>query len=166
MSTKSKREAEFRAELRAQDLDAVRELVRATGFFTEAEVDVACELVSERLSKGASSGYEFLVAEHGGEILGYTCFGEIPCTVGSYDLYWIVVHPHAQGQGLGADLFRRTSAAIKLRGGRRVYAETSGRGQYQSTRDFYDRLGFSPEARLKDFYAPGDDKVVYSRAVV
>ena len=47
----------------------------------------------ERLEKGAASGYEFVIAEDDSSMVGYACFGEIPCTVGSYDLYWIVVDP-------------------------------------------------------------------------
>ena len=50
-------------------------------------------------------------------------------------------------------------------GGRRIYAETSGRPQYEPTRVFYERLGFTPETQLKDFYAPGEDKVFYVRVL-
>jgi hypothetical protein len=50
-------------------------------------------------------------------------------------------------------------------GGLRVYAETSGRPQYEPTRAVYERLGFFREAHLKDFYAPGDDKVFYVKVL-
>jgi hypothetical protein len=33
--------------------------------------------------------------------------------------------------------------------------------KYVSTRRFYERTGFTAEAVLKDFYRPGDDKVIY-----
>lgn len=32
---------------------------------------------------------------------------------------------------------------------------------YAPTRKFYTSLGYAEEARLADFYAPGDDKVIY-----
>jgi ribosomal protein S18 acetylase RimI-like enzyme len=44
-----------------------------------------------------------------------------------------------------------------------MYAETSGRPQYEPTRAFYERMGYQVAARLKDFYAPGDDKVIFAR---
>ena len=51
-------------------------------------------------------------------------------------------------------------------GGRRVYVETSGRAQYEPTRRFYEACGYAREAVLTDFYAPGDDKVIYGQSLV
>ena len=58
-----------------------------------------------------------------------------------------------------------TERLIRAMGGRRVYAETSGRAQYEPTREFYLRLGFDREAELADFYAPGDAKVFFVKAI-
>ena len=66
-----------------QDGPRVRRLVEITGFFHPEEVDVAEELVVERLKKGAASGYHFVMADHYGRLAGYACFGPIPCTLGS-----------------------------------------------------------------------------------
>ena len=155
----------FRDELLPTDLPEIRAIVESTGFFYPAEVDVAVELAHERLTKGAPSGYHFIFAEHGGRVVGYTCYGEIACTVGSYDVFWIAVYNDFRGHGLGKTLLTRTEQAIAQRGGRRIYLETSGREKYQPTRAFYDRCGYHAEATLKDFYALGDDKVVYVKAV-
>lgn len=156
----------YRRELRADDPAAVRSLVEATGFFRSDEADVAEELVQESLEKGEeTSGYSFLFAEDGTRLLGYACWGLIPCTVSSYDLYWIAVHPDYQGRGLGRALLSGAEAAIRKAGGTRVYIETSHKAQYQDTRAFYDRCGYRTEAILEDFYAPGDGKVIYARAL-
>ena len=77
------------------DVSTVRRLVADTEFFRDDEVEIAVELVQERLTRGAASGYEFLFGEHRGEVIGYTCFGPIPATQSSYDLYWIAVSPRA-----------------------------------------------------------------------
>ncbi len=63
------------------------------GFSLEAEVEVAVELVQERLAKGLTSEYFFVFAEQDGKRRGLYLFGPIACTLASYDLYWIVVHP-------------------------------------------------------------------------
>ena len=42
------------------------------------------------LQLGEKSHYHFLLAEKGGTLAGYTCFGRIPLTAERYDLYWIV----------------------------------------------------------------------------
>lgn len=143
------------------DRQAVRRIVESTGFFSPAEVDVAVELVDERLAKGAASGYEFLFAEQDGRVLGYTCYGPIAATAASFDLYWIAIDKHCQNHGLGRRLMEQSEQRIAAAGGRAVYAETSNRPQYTPTRAFYERFGYTRAALLPDFYAPGDDKVVY-----
>jgi ribosomal protein S18 acetylase RimI-like enzyme len=160
---------QFRTQVVASDSEDVARLVKATGFFSPMEVEVAVELVQERRLKGEASGYHFLMAQHGqsgqGPLLGYGCFGPIPCTLSSFDLYWIVVHPEAQGQGLGKRLLTMCEEEIIQLGGIRAYAETSSRPQYHPTRCFYERCGYALEATLADFYAPGDHKVVYCKVL-
>ena len=151
----------LREEVRASDVEAVRELVAATGFFSEAEVAIAAELVQERLDKGAASGYGFVLAERDGALAGYSCFGQIPCSTVSWDLYWIAVAPGAQGSGLGRLILDRTERRMQEAGGLACYAETSGRDQYATTRAFYVRTGYATGAVFPDFYGPGDAKHVF-----
>jgi D-alanine-D-alanine ligase len=155
----------FRCEARSDDPIHVRRLADATGFFTAVEAAVAEELVRERLAKGEESGYSFIFVEFDRELAGYACFGPVPLTASSYDLYWIVVAPQYQGQGLGRILLQETERLVRQAGGTRLYADTSGRAQYASTRAFYAQTGFREEARLEDFYAPGDAKVIYSKSL-
>jgi len=155
--------ATYRDHVRPDDSAAVRRIVESSGYFHSAEVDVAVELVEARLAQGEHSGYFFIFCESAGQVIGYTCFGPIACTAGSFDLYWIAVDQAHRSQGLGRHLLERTEVGIAALGGRRVYIETSGRAQYVPTRGFYLRCGYHEEAVLKDFYAPGDDKVIYVR---
>jgi len=151
------------------DLSAVGSLVAETGFFSEEETLVAIELVEETLSCGPASGYEFIFADEPGDtgkLLGYTCYGPIPATRSSYDLYWIAVDPSQQGKGLGRQLLRESERCAIESGATQMFLDTSGRAQYTPTRAFYERMGYRVEATLKDFYAPGDDKVVYTRRLV
>lgn len=150
----------LRSDVRPSDRDAVRAIVASTGFFSDAEVDVAVELVDERLARGAASGYEFLFAEREGRVVGYACHGEIPCTVGSHDLYWIAVREDVRGTGLGRLLLDEVERRIASAGGRMVIIETSTRAQYTPTRGFYERCGYDTAATIEDFYAPGDGKAV------
>ena len=156
----------FRESVAADDPRRIRELVSATGFFHADEVAVAEELVTERLRLGEASGYLFLLAEDAaGRLAGYACFGPTPCTASSYDLYWIAVDPAFQKGGLGRELSRRCEAIIRQRGGTRLYAETSNRPQYASTRAFYERTGYRLASLLDDFYAPGDGKATYLKVL-
>src|SRR6478736_4724518 len=109
----------FRDEPRAADLVRVRELVEATAFFTAEEVRVAVELVDDRLARGPASDYRVIFAETGGAVAGYTCYGRIALTRQSWDLYWIVVDPARQGQGIGKALLFESERRIGLAGGGR-----------------------------------------------
>ena len=150
----------FREEPVSEDLDRVRSIIEGSGFFHPYEVTVAVELVSERLLKGTESGYFFLFAEINGEVAGYACYGPVPCTEASYDIYWIAVRNDLRHHGLGKTIQERVEAAIRKMGGKRIYVETSTRDLYAPTRSFYRRVGFQEEALLADFYAQGDGKSI------
>ena len=123
------------------DCDAVRALVASTGYFSDAEEALAAELVAEAVERGAASGYEFLFADGAGPGLsGYACFGPVPATESSFDLYWIVVAPGLQRQGLGRSLLAEAEERVREQGGTRLYVDTSGRDQYGSARAFYQRM--------------------------
>ena len=151
----------FRREVYRSDEIAVREILETSGFFLEREISVACELVRENLEKGEISGYSFLFAETEDRVVGYACFGRIPTTASSYDLYWIAVHPDFWRRNLGSKLLSDAESLILGRGGQRVYIETSARALYEPTRSFYERAGYSQEALLRDYYGPGDDKIIF-----
>jgi len=156
----------FRDTIVPEDRQRVRRLVDITGFFHPEEVDVAEELVVERLEKGEPSGYHFIMAEHYGRLAGYACFGQIPGTASSHDLYWIAVHPDFQGRGLGRRLLSESERRIKAAGGSRIYVDTSQRVQYASTRAFYESCGYRLETVLKDFYTVGDGKAIYCKSLI
>ncbi len=151
----------LRYEVQESDLATVRDIVESTGFFYPAEVDVAVELVEERLRRGDSSGYFFAFVELNGRTVGYSCYGPIACTTSSFDIFWIAIHSDAQRHGMGKWLMSVTEELIFDRGGERIYVETSGRDHYLPTRKFYDRCGYQKAAELPEFYGKDDSKVIY-----
>ena len=155
----------WREAVTSEDAARVRRLVAGTGMFSAAEVDIAVELVEERVAKGRDSGYEFVVAEEDGRMIGYSCYGATPATKGTIDLYWIVVGADYQGRGFGREILARTEAAVRLIGGARLYVDTSGSEKYAPTRNFYRRSGFRKVAELPDFYGAGDSKVILVKEV-
>ena len=155
----------FRQDVILTDRDDIREIVTSSGFFSSEEIGIAVELVDERLVEGEKSGYFFLFAETGGSVVGYVCFGPIPGSLHSYDLYWIAVHENFRRQGIGKDLLTKSEELIAGRGGRRIYIETSSRPQYRPTQAFYKGCGYQETAFLEDFYAPGDGKIILVKTV-
>ncbi len=147
--------------------EKIRNILISTSSFSNREIEVAMDLVRENLEKGRlRSGYFFLLArDESGQMAGFTCFGPIPCTLHSYDLYWIAVHKDFQGMGLGRKLYLETEKKVKKQDGKKIFAETSGRKDYHSARKFYQSLEFKKICRIGDFYAPGDDKVIYQKDI-
>lgn len=155
----------MRQNVRSSDVASVKRIIRSTKFFSEAEVEMAGELVETYLAQGKKSGYRFVFLEEGTNIVGYACYGEIPCTKHRYDLYWIAVDPERQGKGYGRKLLERVEDEIEKLGGQKIFVETSSRRQYLPTRQFYRARGYQEEAQLRDFYSWGDHKVIYSKTL-
>lgn len=164
------------APLSSNHRSQIEEIVVATGVFNRDEVEVALDVFDEGCGvqrAGFKSpepstlhpDYEFLGAFDGDDLLGYACFGPTPSTVGTYDLYWIAVHPAAQRSGAGAALMAEVERQLNERGARMVVVETSSRDDYAPTRRFYHKRGYTEAARLRGFYAPGDDRVVLTKRV-
>jgi ribosomal protein S18 acetylase RimI-like enzyme len=147
------------------DVPGLRRLVASARVFYRAERAIALELLEERLAKGAKSGYSFVFAELDGELLGYAAWGRDPLTRRSFDLYWIVVAPAAQGRGQGRALLERVERAVAGRGGGNLYIETSSRKVYARSQRFYRAAGYRRVALLRDFYAPGDHKLMFCKAI-
>ena len=154
-------EITFRTDPTPADIKNVREIIESTGFFLPHEIPVAVELVEERIKKGVESGYFFIFAEADGKTVAYACFGDIPCTKGSYDLYWIATHNDYRGKGIGKKLMDEVVKAVAAISGRLIYIETSSKALYEPTRNFYEKYGCSTEAILKDFYDVNDNKYIY-----
>lgn len=148
--------------LRREDRAAVEGMLAACGAFNVEEIRVALELVEAGLNAG---DYELLGVEDEGALRGYVCFGQTPLTASSWDLYWICIHPHFQRTGAGRTLQADAEEFIRERGGERVRVETSGRADYARARDFYVKASYCVIGVIPDFYAPGDDCVIFCKTL-
>jgi ribosomal protein S18 acetylase RimI-like enzyme len=153
----------YRQQIKHSDIGAITDIVKSSGFFSAEEIDIALELAEEKLTQPHDSSYQFLFAEKENRVVGYTCYGLIPATHSSYDIYWIAVLKDMRGHGLGKLLMAETENLIAVGGGRQIYVETSSRDQYKPTHKFYESCGYHQEAFLKNFYSEGDSKIIYSK---
>ena len=144
------------------DRDRLEAITRATGLFSDDEIPVALEVFDAAVA--GNDDYTALGAVAGETLAGWICWGPTPCTVGTFDLYWIAVDPAQHNAGIGsvllAEMERQLAGVARL-----VVVETAGRAAYAPTRAFYERRGYTAAARIPDFYAPGDDQVVYTKAI-
>ncbi|MGH7662849.1 MAG: GNAT family N-acetyltransferase [Gemmatimonadaceae bacterium] len=112
----------------------------------------------------ASSDYVFLGAfTPEDELVGYACYGPTPGTDRTFDLYWIAVHPEAQGHGSGSILMTEVERRLQGQQARMLAVETSSRSEYAPTRGFYEARGYAEAARMREFYAPADDRIIFTK---
>ncbi len=122
---------------------------------------MAVEMLDEALD--GDDDYRFLGAFDADALVGYACWGPTPGTEGTYDLYWIAVERSLHRRGVGSQLIDSVERTLRSEGGRLVVVETSSRADYVSTRAFYAARGYDRAATIRDYYAPGDDLVIYTK---
>ena len=148
--------------LAAADRRRIEEITRAVSVFRDDEIPVALEVFDGAVA--GSPDYVALGATVDERLVGWICWGPTPCTLGTYDLYWMAVDPAAQAVGIGTALLREMEG--RLAGSARlIVVETAGRPDYRPTRAFYEARGYRKASVIPDFYAPGDDQVVYVKAL-
>jgi ribosomal protein S18 acetylase RimI-like enzyme len=145
----------------AADQRALLQLARAELLFSPIEADTVAELLHDYFELPDHNGYFFLSAVEDQRLVGFACYGPTPLTEGTFTLYWLCVDPAARGQGLGRTLMHQVEVDVRAAGGRLIVLDTSGRPAYAPTRAFYERIGYTRTATLPDYYAPGDDLVLY-----
>jgi ribosomal protein S18 acetylase RimI-like enzyme len=146
------------------DIAQLVEIVRATKVFHEEEIDVAIELMEIAANEKDQKDY-FLYSyvDESGTLQGYYCVGPTPMTKSTYDLYWIAVHPRMHRKKIGRDLLEHCEQQVQEMGGTLLVVETSSQPKYEPTRKFYLRHQYIEAAHIKDYYAPGDDLVIYTK---
>ncbi len=144
-----------------QDKPAIMQILKVIPEFKPAEVVVAEEVIDSYLRNPSGSGYHVLVAEVDLSVAGYICYGPTPLTEGTWDIYWIAVAPKEQGKGIGSALVALAESNIKKDQGRLALIETSGKSEYENSRNFYSFHGYEVVCQIADFYARGDDKLIF-----
>jgi ribosomal protein S18 acetylase RimI-like enzyme len=146
-----------------KDRKTILDMIVETEMFTTAEVDVAMELVDIYLNNKNQKDYNIIVAEEENKVLGYACYGPTPATEGTFDLYWIVVNPAHQNMGIGKKLLHYVEKKVFEAGGRLLVIETSSQQKYIPTQKFYINNDYKISAQIKDFYKPGDDRIIFTK---
>ena len=140
-------------------------LTAATGMFKPLEVDTLREVLDDYYAHEQAAGARCFVLEVDGQRLGFEYHAPEPMTVGTWALWWIVVRPDLQGQGYGRRLLEFAEADAREQGAGVLFVETSGTPHYEPTRRFYLKYGYEQEARLRDYYGPGDDQIIFRKAL-
>ena len=149
---------------RPDDTPSLKQLTDETGFFKPHEIDTLQEVLDDYHAENHRAGHVCQVLQRDGAPVGFAYFGPAPMTIGTWELWWIVIEKNVQAQGLGGELLRFVEEEVRRLEGRVLFIDTSSQPLYEPTLRFYLKNGYERHAELKEFYAPGDDKIVFRKA--
>jgi ribosomal protein S18 acetylase RimI-like enzyme len=147
-----------------RDIPAIKTIAIDTNMFDVDGAEFVGDVVVG-IGDGSLSGHHFVVREAAdGTVVGAAYYAPEPFSDRMWNLYFIAVDPTRQGQGIGAALLDHVERELQDAGSevaQVLIVETSSTDQYSRTREFYAKQGYVEEARIRRFYGPDDDKVVY-----
>ncbi|SMD20954.1 GNAT family N-acetyltransferase [Rhizobium sp. RU36D] len=146
---------------KSEDLPDLEVVLEETGLFPS---EMLSDMIGRFLSEDASEDL-WLTYEEDSTALGFCYAAPEQLTEGTWNMLAIAVLPSKQGEGVGAAIVQELEAVLRGRGHRVLIADTSGTEAYRKTREFYRKNGYTEEARVRDFWAPGDDKVIFWKAL-
>lgn len=153
------------------DIAAILSIAEAIGFQL-SELEVVNKLLNSYFASGSgcdslqnSSAERFwlTISKENDEIIGVAYCEAERMTDQTWNLQLIAIHPDHQGQGHGGELLRYVEETLKAWGGRMLLVETLA--SFDLAQAFYRKNGYEEEARIRDFYAAGDDKVVFRKVL-
>ena len=103
-----------------------------------------------------------------GKIAGAAYFGPESHSDRVWNLYFLAVSQNVQGAGIGSALVAWIEANLRTRGtaiAKLLLIETSSVDSFEPTRTFYRKQGYVEEARIREYYGAGDDKVVFWKSL-
>lgn len=143
------------------DIPSLQGVLDATGLFPS---EMLPDMLGSFLGDG-EAGDIWLTYEQDGEAIGFCYAIPEPLAEGTWNMLAIAVQPGTQGKGAGAALTAELESRLLKLGQRVLIVDTSGTDEFTRTREFYIKNGYAEEARIRDFWGPGDDKVIFWKAL-
>lgn len=146
-----------------QDTPLLTALANATGVFKPMEIEALREVLDDFHAVEITNGHFAVVGEDNSRIVGFAYYAPAYMTEQSWYLYWIAVDSTIHNKGYGGQILRKVEEHIHSLKGRMLFIETSSLKHYEATRQFYFKKGYELTGVLKEFYADGDDMVVFRK---
>jgi ribosomal protein S18 acetylase RimI-like enzyme len=145
------------------DTETLITLTARTGYFKPVEIETLRDVLQEYHEKEHLKGHRAVAWEEEGRIIGYVYHAPREMTDRTWYLWWIAVDSTAQGRGLGSKLLAFVEADIRERNGRLLLVETATLPDYEPTRRFYIKHGYTLAATIQDYYADGDGMALFGK---
>lgn len=148
-----------------QDSSAIAALTVDAGLFPPEAIEFIDEMMANYFNAHQADGHLCVVDDENGVLISVAYYEPALATDRTWYLTMIGVRRAHQGQGRGAALMVYVEGTLKSAGERLLFVETSGTPDFARTRQFYAKLGYVEEARVRDYYAPGDDMVLFRKVL-
>ena len=148
-----------------EDTEPLISLCKTIGLFQPNELEELSSMLSAYFEDSLNGQHRWLTDEKDGELIGVVYYAEETFADGVFNLLLIGVHRDHQKQGRGTELLRHVEQELKSKGERILIIETSGLEKFEGTRAFYRKNGYDEEARIREFYNVGEDKIIFRKAL-
>jgi ribosomal protein S18 acetylase RimI-like enzyme len=145
------------------DARAIMSIVGQSGQFDEESL-AHIEQTLENHLMGHSDAI-WLTADDG-EPVGVAYCAPEPVASGVWNLLMLWTRSDRYGQGHGTALVSEMESQLRERTARLLIVETSGLPAFAPARAFYEKCGFKHEAIIKNYFAHGDDKLVFTKPLM
>ncbi len=145
------------------DQPAIVALAIAAGLFTAEDSALVDSLMQAYFDLEHALGNICRVAARDGAVVGVVYCRPEPATSGTDQMLMIAVDPAMQGTGIGRSLTADSEAILRDGGSRLLLVQTLGTPDFEATRAFYRACGYAEEARVRDYYADGQDMVLFRK---
>ena len=136
------------------DIPALQQVVRETGLFP-------AEMLPDMLADAEDAVW--LTCHVSDQPAGF-CFAKPEMLAdGVWNMLALGVLPSRQGQGIGNALVTALEKKLGEEGQRILIVDTSSTAEFAPARAFYLKAGYVQEARIRDDWAEGDDKVTFRK---
>ena len=146
-----------------EDTPSLVALAEGTKVFKPMEIQALREVLDDYHAHEKEVGHRSVTCEKDGQVFGFAYYAPAPMTDRTWYLYWIAVKKDTHARGIGSQLLKHVEADIRNQNGRLLLIETSSLPHYGLTRKFYLKHAYEQTAIVKDFYADGDDMVIFRK---
>lgn len=138
------------------DIDRIGHIAEATGLFP---AEYLPEMIAPALAGGEDDWR--VVCDDDGPV-GFAFARPEALTDRTWNILAIAVDPAKQGQGHASRLLATLEADMDAR---LIIIETTQLDEQQRARDLYTARGYEQQGHVRDFFADGEDKVIFRKAV-
>jgi ribosomal protein S18 acetylase RimI-like enzyme len=144
------------------DTAALLALAKAALPFEPTEIEELSNLLEHHFDPEVKSRDFWFVDDDNG-LVSVAYVAPERMTQGTWNLYLIAVHPDRQQQGRGTAILLHVEQMLAKRGERLLLVETAGTDDFEYVRAFYRQNGYTEEAKIRNFYVDGVDKIVFCK---